>query len=77
MEPSQISCKADVSCTADKENSEELEKLCAEDALLPPQEPPAPVQVDCVDKVELELEQLTLENSCSFCSCASPEGHSE
>ena len=39
---------------------DELEKLCAEkDTLLPP----APVQVDCVDKVELELEQLMLENS--------------
>ena len=50
----------DQSQTAD----DELEKLCAEkDALLPPQEPPAPVQVDCVDKVELELEQLMLENS--------------
>ena len=58
MELSQISCKADVSCTADKESS-----AAPEDALLPPQEPPAPVQVDCVDNVELELEQLTLENS--------------
>ena len=43
---------------------EELERLCAEmDAQLPPQKPPAPVQVDCVDKVELELEQLMLEKS--------------
>ena len=37
MELSQISCKADVSCTADEENSaapdEELEKFCAEDLL--------------------------------------------
>ena len=43
---------------------EELERLCAEkDALLPPQKPPTPVQVECVDKVELELEQLMLEKS--------------
>ena len=52
MELSQISCKADVSCTTDDE-----------DSLLPPQEPPAPVQVNCVDEVELDLEQLTLEDS--------------
>lgn len=88
--------KADLSGTADKENTaaqqhntqqvsqlaqrkplqaleaknqsqaadEELERLCAEkDALLPPQKPPTPVQVECVDKVELELEQLMLEKS--------------
>ena len=115
MELSQISCKADVSCTTDEENSAacaapdelELEQLTLEESsapvphqkdiqdkenvLLPPHDmemtmayptnvtmnvpvipnlcgtkmeklppqPPAPVQVNCVDKVE----QLTLEQS--------------